>query len=147
MFTFAFHPPSFISSIASGNTGVYTTVDRTNEEMGHLGFPGIGLPETVQMEVLVTEEVTEVETDYHSPVAEYGVIWCTLLCGSEELESYKEAVLEHNDSDMEGSGDFAEDVSGDPESSSNSLVFCSSTKVLSEPVRHYSRRLKSTTVY
>lgn len=45
------------------------------------------------MEVTVTEEVIEGVTSYCSPVAEYGVIWRTLLCGSEELESYKEAVL------------------------------------------------------
>ncbi|KAF8601715.1 hypothetical protein BDV93DRAFT_509959 [Ceratobasidium sp. AG-I] len=81
---------------------VYATVDRANEEMGWLGFPNIGLPELVCMKVVVTEEVTEVVTDYCLPVAEYGVIWHTLLCGSDELESYEEAVLgERDDSDME----------------------------------------------
>ncbi|KAF8606675.1 hypothetical protein BDV93DRAFT_506186 [Ceratobasidium sp. AG-I] len=85
-----------------GQCRVYATVDQANEEMGRLCFPNIGWPELAHMNVTVTEEVTEVVTDYRSPVAEYGVIWCTLLCRSDELESYEVAVLgESNDSDME----------------------------------------------
>lgn len=61
--------------------------------MGRLGCPNLGMLELVLVEVTVTQEVTEGVTDYRSPVAEYGVIWRTLLCGSEELESYEEAVL------------------------------------------------------
>ncbi|KAF8601314.1 hypothetical protein BDV93DRAFT_510225 [Ceratobasidium sp. AG-I] len=84
-----------LSTLSEGNhlkqCRDYTTVDPANREMGCLGFLNIGLLELVWMEVTVTEEVTEARM---------------LLCGSEELESYKEAVLgEHNDLDMECSPD------------------------------------------
>jgi hypothetical protein len=69
--------------------------------MHELGFPPIGLPILSNVEVIVTMEETVSAANYRSPIAEYGVIWHTLLCPPEddELPMYEMAVLGLNDLD------------------------------------------------
>jgi hypothetical protein len=79
----------------------FATINRANQEMHELGFPPIGLPILSNVEVTVTSEVSEMAINYRSPIAEYGVIWRTLLCPPEDnvLPTYEMAVLGLNDSD------------------------------------------------
>jgi hypothetical protein len=78
-----------------------STINRANQEMHEFGFPPIGLPILSNVEVTITEEKTVTATDYRSPIAEYGVIWRTLLCPPEDddLPTYEMGVLGLDDSD------------------------------------------------
>jgi hypothetical protein len=69
--------------------------------MHELGFPPIGLPILSNMEVMVMVEESESEINYRSPITEYGIIWCTLLCPPEDddLPMYEMAVSGLDDLD------------------------------------------------
>ena len=73
--------------------GRVTTVDRHAGNMHELGFPPVGtnILSNVSVSISVTSESV---ANYRSPVAEYGVIWRTILCpeNEPELPSYEDAV-------------------------------------------------------
>lgn len=77
-----------------------STVIRATEELHELGFPPIGLRLSTVVPMIRYSTSVAVETDYRSPVAEYGVIWRGWMDDSDDLESYESAVLGMNDLDV-----------------------------------------------
>ena len=73
--------------------GRVTTVDRHAGNMHELGFPPVStnILANVSVSISITSESV---VNYQSPVAEYGVIWRTILCprNKPELPSYEDAV-------------------------------------------------------
>lgn len=86
--------------LVEGECRKSSTVIRATEELHELGFPPIGLRLSTVVPLITYSTSVAVETDYRSPVAEYGVIWCGWIDDSGDLESYESAVLGMNDLDI-----------------------------------------------
>jgi hypothetical protein len=81
--------------LIEGECWEYSTINHATQEMHKLGFPTIGLPKLCNFSISVSVSESVSAVDYRSPVAEYGIIWRTLLCTDDvmDLDSYESAVL------------------------------------------------------